>query len=144
MTGLADGRQGQKTRGGHQGETESHLISSGTQPPSTDTKRGVELIFRSFSSPPPHPSHPSDHQTLPTPPLRPINRSLPYLPRNPGWSDTRFSATSGRKLTIATALPATTPRLYPSCQNVQNLLVSLKFLLSQKPPPAHKTVGWVR
>ena len=130
----ADERQGTENswrpiRGKNEGYSErnrSHLISSGTQLPPHD-KRGVALIFRSFSSPPPHPSHPSDHQTLPTPPLRPINRSLPYLPCNTGWSDTKFSVTSGRKPAIATAPPAITPRLYPSCQDVQNLLFSFYF-----------------
>ena len=116
----------EKNEGYSERNRESPNIVGNSTPPQT-AKRGVELIFRSFSSPPPHPSHPSDHQTLPTPPLRPINRSLPYLPCNPGWSDTKFSVTSGRKLAIATAPPAITPRLYPSCQDVQNLLFSLNF-----------------
>ena len=99
-------------------------------------KRGVELIFHSFSSPP---LHPSLHQsTRPSPP-RPCAPSTIPCHTSPA-----LSATSGRKLTIEKAPPATTPRLHPSCQNVQNLLVSLNFSSPKYHLPAHETVGYVR
>ena len=88
-------------------EAESHQITSvGTQPPQ-GKKKGVELIFHSFPNPPLHPSL-----------IRLPDSPHPAPGRQPVLCHTSpsFSATSGRKLTIEQAPPATTPRLYPSCQ----------------------------
>ena len=83
-------------------EAESHQITSGTQPPPSISKRGVELIFHSFPNPPLHPSL----IRLPDSPHPAPARRQP-VPATP-------SATSGRKLTNEKAPPAITSRLHPT------------------------------
>jgi len=117
-----------------QGSWESpNYVSRNSTPPKFQ-KKGVELIFHSFPNPPLHPSL----IRLPDSPHPAPARRQPVLCH----TSPSFSATSGRKLTIEKAPPVTTPRLHPSCQNVQNLLVSLIFLLSQIPShPVQKAPG---
>ena len=57
------------------------LRQSGTQPPRNQSKRGVELIFHSFPSPPLHPSLHQVTRLSPPRPCAPSTSSLPYLPR---------------------------------------------------------------
>ena len=111
--------------------------------PPRGQERGVELIFHSFSSPP---LHPSLHQsTRPSPP-RPCAPSTIPCHTSPA-----LSTTSGRKLTIEQAPPATTPRLYPSCQKCTESSRLIKFLLPQIRPactrncwlcPVHRHAVW--
>ena len=97
--GLVHGRLGWDTRGVHQGEELVASISSlritrysmgswespnyvrNSTPPTPAQKRGVELIFHSFPSPPLHPSLHQATRLSPPRPCAPSTSCLPYLPR---------------------------------------------------------------
>ena len=125
----------------YNGRNQSHLITSELSSP--DDQRGTELIFHGFSRPPPH-SPPQ--QTTRSPPPRPcapptVSR---HIPLHTGWSDTKFSATSGRKISIVTAPLVITPHLCFSCQDVRNLIFSLLFSSIKTVEPCHKTAWCVQ
>ena len=125
-----------------QGSWESpNYVSRNSTPPKCANK-GVELIFHSFPNPPLHPSL-----------IRLPDSPHPAPGRQPVLCHTSpsFSATSGRKLTIEQAPPATTPRLYPSCQKCTESSRLIKFLLPQIRPactrncwlcPVHRHAVW--
>ena len=97
----------------------------GTQFP-RQNKRGTALIFHGLTRPPPHSL---SQQTTRSPPPRPCAPPTVPCHTSPAhWlSDTKFSATSGRKISIVTAPLVITSHLCPSRQDVQNLIFSLLF-----------------